>query len=256
MPYLGNAYTNVTTQVVDIDYFNTADESAGAAISYSRFAADDPAVVDMKGPADPADYLRGEFSVTANYAVGWTDKGEWQNYTRTFPDGDYVIIGGLAYDGRADAQLDQYVSLVANPKVADGSQPGVEGGQQGLTKLGVFKAAATGAWSSNDLIPLRDDSGNIAQVHLSGEKTLRWTANKADGDQDYLLLYNVGGGGGTNQLKITSITLANGQVTITYPSGTLQNAASVTGTWTDVAGAASPYTTAASGTEKYFRLKQ
>jgi hypothetical protein len=212
----------------------------------------------MKGPADPADYLRGDFSVTANYAVGWTDKGEWQNYTRTFPDGDYVIIGGLAYDGRAASQLDQYVSLVANPTVADGSTPGVEGGQQGLTKLGVFKAAATGAWSSNDLIPLRDDSGAVAKVHLSGAKTLRWTANKPDGDQDYLLLYNVGGGGTGGGLKITSVALVNGQVVITYPTGTLQSANSLVGTitWADVPGATSPYSTPPSGGQKYFRLRQ
>jgi len=46
---------------------------------------------------------------------------------------------------------------------------------------------------------------------------------------------------------------ANG-VSITY-TGTLQSADSVSGPWTDVAGATSPYGTAASGAQKYFRSR-
>jgi hypothetical protein len=38
--------------------------------------------------------------------------------------------------------------------------------------------------------------------------------------------------------------------------GTLQSADTITGAWTDVAGATSPYTAPATGTQKFFRTKQ
>ncbi len=51
-----------------------------------------------------------------------------------------------------------------------------------------------------------------------------------------------------------SITLEGGNVTITF-QGTLQSAPSVIGPWTDVP-AGSPYTTVASGVERFFRFRQ
>jgi hypothetical protein len=59
--------------------------------------------------------------------------------------------------------------------------------------------------------------------------------------------------------KLT-ITHTGGNITITWAGGgTLQSAAAVStsGTaWADVAGASSPYTTATTGTAKYYRVKQ
>ena len=44
-------------------------------------------------------------------------------------------------------------------------------------------------------------------------------------------------------------------VQLTWPVGTLQSAPAVTGTYTDVTGATSPYTNAISGSAKFFRVK-
>ena len=85
-PYTGDAYKSLIP-VADVDFMDAPDESGGAAFSYTRFKATDPYVIEMKGPADPADYNRGSWTVTANYAVGWSSPGDWQNYTRTFPKG-------------------------------------------------------------------------------------------------------------------------------------------------------------------------
>lgn len=52
-----------------------------------------------------------------------------------------------------------------------------------------------------------------------------------------------------------AISLSGGNVSITY-QGTLQSAPAITGPWTDVAGAASPYSTAASAAQLYFRSRQ
>jgi hypothetical protein len=53
-----------------------------------------------------------------------------------------------------------------------------------------------------------------------------------------------------------SIAAAAGQVQITWSAGTLQSAATITGTWTDVSGAASPYQVSPEGTQKFYRVKQ
>ena len=65
---------------------------------------------------------------------------------------------------------------------------------------------------------------------------------------------------GTATLFATGIVVGCGgnsgtdsnQVTITYNAGVLQSASSVSGPYTDVAGATSPYTVTATG-EKYYR---
>jgi hypothetical protein len=265
MPYTGNAYTNITTQVLDVDYWNDGDESGNAAFAYGRFAPDGASenVVELKGPADPADYLRGDFSVTHNYAVGWTDTADWQNYTRVFPEGTYVAYGGVAYDGRTANQINMYLSKVANPTIADGTVAGTEGGQQGLTRLGSFTGPATGAWSSNDILPLRDDAGNVAQFQLGGTNTIRWTHNKPDGDEDFLLLYRLGAAPTneppTNGLGKLSAVLSGTDVTISWTgAGTLQEANRVGPgtTWSNVPGVTGTQYVApiASGTNRFFRL--
>jgi hypothetical protein len=52
-----------------------------------------------------------------------------------------------------------------------------------------------------------------------------------------------------------AISFAGGSVTLTYSNGTLQSATDVAGTYTDVAGAGSPYTVPATGPKKFFRLR-
>ncbi len=59
------------------------------------------------------------------------------------------------------------------------------------------------------------------------------------------------------QPEFTGITLEGDTLTITWDGGgTLQSAPAVTGPWTDVDGAASPYQTTATGAAAFYRLKQ
>jgi hypothetical protein len=230
MPYLGNAYAGLAHKgTLDVDFGNDQDDSGGAAFAYNRFVAADPAVLEMKGPGDAVDSalgrLRGNFSVTANYATGWTASGDWQNYTRVFPKGKYGVILGAAHDGVADVdggtqapEINIVLSKVANPTIADGSSPGVEGGAQGLTKLGTFTGNGTGAWSSNDLVPLRNDAGEPVLIDLDGTTTVRATFSNTDGDGDFMLFYC------TDcvtqpEIEITSITRSGNQITVTWTGG-------------------------------------
>jgi hypothetical protein len=60
-----------------------------------------------------------------------------------------------------------------------------------------------------------------------------------------------------NNLNITGITAAGGNVTIQWTGGgTLQSASGVTGPWADVPGKASPATVPASGGAGFFRIRQ
>ncbi len=52
-----------------------------------------------------------------------------------------------------------------------------------------------------------------------------------------------------------SIAQSGGNVVLTWPTGTLQESGSVTGTYTNVVGATSPYTNRVSGAQGYFRVK-
>jgi hypothetical protein len=241
----------------DIDFWanGNVDTADAGAYAYGRHVSSEDVAHAIKGPGDPADFNRGSYTITQNYAVGWTDQGEWMNYTRVFPKGKYVIINAAAHDGVPDLavnEVNQILSKVANPTVADGSSSGAEGGQQGLTKLGTFLGPATGAWSSNDLIPLTDDNGNIVQVDLDGATTLRLTFNELDGDADFFLFYCLDCAAPTTQPRL-SITRNGNSIVISSDVGaTIQKATSLTNpTWTPLGTA--PQTVTADGAAAFFR---
>jgi hypothetical protein len=52
-----------------------------------------------------------------------------------------------------------------------------------------------------------------------------------------------------------TLTRANGNAVLAWPFGTLQHADVVSGPYTDVTGATSPYTATPSGTAKFYRVK-
>jgi len=276
--YTGNAYTNIMTAIADVDYMDSPDESGAAAFSYSRFKPTDANVIEMKGPADPADYNRGSWTVTQNYAVGWSSAGDWQNYTRTFPKGKYIVIAGTAHDGLSgmdildgagpagDPGVYMALSKVANPTTPDGSSPGTEAGGQGLTLLGHFNSPSTGAWSSNDLVPLTDDTtGAVKLIDLDGATTLRVsfqdpTAGGTSGtqDSDFFLFYCTDC---ADTVPIQISTSRNGStLTITWTGGgTLESSINLgsTAVWTPVAGQTpgSASVSTATGAHTFYRVK-
>jgi len=265
--YRGGAYQGLKI-VGDIDGFHDGDNSGGAAFSYQRAVATDAVVIEDKGIGDGVNNAlgrdRGSFTMDVNYALGWTTVAEWQNYTRVFPKGNYLVSGAMSHDtstGRgtldnaADFEVDMILHKVANPKIADGSS-NVDGtitmgGAQGLTRLGKFHSPGTGAWSSNDLVPLTDDNFNPVTIALEGETTLRLEFNRADGDADWIAFYCIDCTATVN--PTISIAKVAGAPQITY-TGVLQSATVVTGPYTDVAGATSPHSP--TGASRFYRSKQ
>jgi hypothetical protein len=150
----------------------------------------------------------------------------WFNYTRTFPAGRYNVYAGLSHgDGPASTTR------------VGGTLSTVSGGT--ATTVGTFDAPATGGWGNNALVPLKASNTDttLLSVELDGTKTLRFQSS--NGDFDFLLFSPAPAA----PPQITSIVRnANGSITITYSGGTLQAAPAITGPFTDVAGATSPFT--------------
>lgn len=242
MPYLGGAYTNLDA-VLNIDYVNTDGLDSNSYRKGANFTAGRNVNNDGPLTGDNSNNLRGEWSVTGNYKIGWVGTGEWMNYTRTFPAGDYNVYAGLSHGEQNANQLSASLATVAGDVTTT---------NQTATVVGTFSGTGTGGWGSNDLIPLMN-GGSLATVSLSGAQTVRF--NLGSGDYDFLLFYKTGGGGAGERI---AYSVAGGQITVTAPAGySLEKSTAVTGgTWTTVAGPGGSHTESIGTGTAYFRGKQ
>ncbi len=254
--YRGGAYLGLKA-TIDIDGWHDGDNSAGAAFAYQRAAAADEMVIEDKGGTDAVNNElgrnRGSFTMDVNYALGWTAAAEWQNYTRVFPKGTYGIVLAGSHDGLVEDEVNINLYRVANAKIADGSSAGAMGGAQGVTKLGTFLSPGTGGWSSNDLIPLRDDALNPVTVQLEGEMTLRLEFNAQDGDADWMALYCLDCVVSETPSTLSVASGANGITISADKATTIEAADNVLGPWTSIGSA--PQTVPTSGGARFFRGK-
>ncbi len=103
-------------------------------------------------------------SALSDYNLGWYDGGEWDNYTRTFPAGQYNVFlraaNGSGGNGSATLSVVSGDTTTAN---------------QTNTTLGTFTIPSTGAnaWQTYTWVPLRDAGGNLVQFTGGSLKTLR-----------------------------------------------------------------------------------
>ena len=189
---------------------------------------------------------------TVDFDVERVSTDEWLNYTRTFEAGSYQVIL------RARSRAEQSFELGQ-----------VDGGS--VAKLGTITSDVTGA--NYGFSYLRDDAGAIATVELSGRTTLRLTATDADQsiDLNYLMFLPFDPSTvvveppvptlppivlppipGQQAGAISGISRgADGSVSVEF-TGTLQAADAVTGPFTPVAGATSPFAIDASGGARFY----
>ena len=163
-----------------IDVFDTTDgdDSGGCCGTYRPDAHTEAAKGTGGGDQDRTP--RNGRDVTVDWVVGWNNEGEWCNYTRTFPAGDYKIY--VRWGSGADsltsmnAELDEVMS---DPTQSD----------QTVQKIGNFHHdTSTGGWDGFFIFsPLLDDGGQPMRVHLDGKKTLRFTIGPGALDWNYLL---------------------------------------------------------------------
>jgi hypothetical protein len=191
---------------------------------------------------------RAGFDVKVNHIVGWNDAGDWYNYTRQTPAGDYYVLGRLSSgepNNPIKGQLDEVTAGRGTPN-------------QTLKKLGTFNGPTTGNWDTFTFIALRDDSGNAAKVTLGGEKTLRFTVGPTGPvnlDINYLLFIPAGPAAPAGPKLAAARDGANIKIQWTG-TGTLESADAITGPWAAVANASSPFSAPTTGSRKFYRLRQ
>jgi len=244
MPYLGGLYAS-TGAVLNVDYFDTdAADSFPYRPSLTNKVNGANANVDMDQQTDAGtlDVVRADaWTMTSNYKIGWTAAGDWFNYTRTFPANTYEVWAALSHDPTDG--LRGSLSLVTG---------GVGTPNQTAVTLGRFNAPTSGAWGTDNLVQMKDNSGNALAISLSGVQTVRFNADS--GDYDYLLFAP---SAATPSKWITSASVAGGTVTIKWiGGGTLQSAPSLTPsiTWTDL-GTGGTFNEPEGPAAKFYRLR-
>jgi len=102
-----------------------------------------------------------------DYNVGWTDSGEWANYTRHFPAGTYNIY-----------------LRAANP-----NNPGTDNAELSGAVVGKFAIPNTGGWQSYQYAPLTDFiNGNLVEYVSDGsEQTIRLDFIQASCNVNFIL---------------------------------------------------------------------
>ena len=162
MPYRGGALAGQPAS-------NNKDYTRGNEGSSPLYRmGEDPQVpMDRTGDRD-----RGFGELDVNFKMGWIGDGQWYQYTRTFPAGDYNVYAALSHgDG------------VTSGTRMKGQFATVAGGN--ATVVGSFDYPATGGWGNNALVPMRNADGTLASVKLNGQQTVRF--NASNGDYDFLL---------------------------------------------------------------------
>jgi hypothetical protein len=145
----------------EIDYHDNVTVSQNGSPAY-RTA--DPVGLEVNGDAPKRlEYINTGF---IDYDVGWFDNGNWNNYTRTLPEGQYNVLLRAANGSTGTGGV-----TLAKVTAGQGTA------SQTTTNLGTFAIPATGGWQAYTWVPLRDASGNLAKIQVGGLETIRATSS-------------------------------------------------------------------------------
>ena len=140
-----------------------------------------PLAPDLTG--DPIDHANLRANGGTAYNIGWTDTGNWENYTRVVPIAtNYTIYARVA--SAAGGQLE--IEKLTNSTATTANQP--------LIALGRINVPNTGGSLvyNGQLTPLTDIYGNTVVTPLAGTVTLRETAITSKGyNLEYLVIVAV-----------------------------------------------------------------
>jgi hypothetical protein len=177
-----NQYANAVGSP-DIDYHDVS-----ATTGTHAYRPSDIAGTEVNGDNPPRlQYIGTGF---IDYDVGWYDNGDWNNYTRTIPSGQWNVIMRAANGttGGGSVALSQVTA-------------GLGTSNQTTASLGTFSIPATGGWQTYTWVPLRDPSGNLVKFTGTGaQQTLRATSGGANNANFYMLI-----AANTNQPTIVNV---------------------------------------------------
>ncbi|PWU08507.1 MAG: hypothetical protein C5B50_29435 [Verrucomicrobia bacterium] len=193
--------------------------------------------------------------------------------TTSFVGGKWVTTVGCQYTGRV------FISGFAYQVPA----AGLPGGINPVTWSGTFLSSTPGVtlqwlWAAAAYSSFSNDNNEIGVKPVDGSTCTTFANSDHAGTPEYWKSKVIGGargGGGSNwtgslsgtlgltpcvavvassDVKLT-IQMVNGQIQLSWPSGTLQEAGSTAGPYSDVAGATSPYIVSPSAPQKVYRVR-
>lgn len=183
--YIDNAdYTSSAsgTSYFGLDSVNTVDTvkgtSTGVNASDYRAGATDgtrtqtPASTDV--PRQRFLDLAAIDPAVVDHVIGNWSSAEWQNYTRTFPAGNYNIYARVSSGSSSTLTLDHVTA-------------GQGTSSQTKTNLGTFGYTGNNILSYT-WVPLKNSLGNLAVVNLGGVNTLRVTSGGSANANFYMLV--------------------------------------------------------------------
>ena len=216
MPYYGGAYAGLNA-IEGIDIDNHDDDSSNVYRIGEENIDGTHANVNITGQGDLG---RDGWTMTSNFRSGWTG-GEWQNYTRNIPAGNYEVWEALSFDGHDAHQLHASLAMVTS----DPSQP-----NQTFTRLGTFDAPGSGGWGNNNYVQLTDDADGLPAVITIGAGATTLRSFNDSGDFDYIRLVP------TTRARLNKVVdLGAGTITFTWNNGdVLMQSDTIDGVFTKV----------------------
>lgn len=236
--FFDNPQVNDYAGLTGTDGVDGHNTSTGVGTAYRPA---DPSVLgkEVNGAAPRAQYLAAG---TNDYDIGWTAAGNWANYTRTYPKGEYnVYLRASSPNGQAaGASLWQVTS-------------GLGTADQTTNKLGIFNFPVTGGWQTYQFVPLVNSNTNLVVITNSGAvSTFRLYQDTGGYNLNFLMLVPAAPVVSHSAL---SIGLVNGTPSITF-TGTFQSSSNASGPYQDLSGATSPYTPPTTGSAAFYRSRQ
>lgn len=140
---------------IDFNYANTPPGN-----SYR-----DSGLVGVENNGDASQRLQYLTNSVQPYDLGYYNGGNWLNYTRNFPSGDYNVFVRAADGSTALGNVG--ISVVTG---------GWGTSAQSTTNLGSFNIPATGGWQTYVWAPLRDANGNLVRFAGGTTNTLKATS--------------------------------------------------------------------------------
>lgn len=191
--------------VPGVDYHSNFGDTAVAGETAFRWC--DPVKTQLTYDAERAKFEEASSDAGVpipDYHRHNVEEGEWQNYTRTFPEGDYhVYLRAATTSGNPSIQLDRVTS---DPSAPD----------QTTSFLGIFEGGQSGQY---EYVPLFDEFGQQAILSLSGEDTLRLTSVESGSaiDLNFMVLMPAA----EHDPYVVSTTPENGALSVA-PSGSIE----------------------------------
>ncbi|HEV2693951.1 MAG TPA: hypothetical protein VG347_13740 [Verrucomicrobiae bacterium] len=178
----------------EIDFHDGATVSQVNPAQYRN----DPVGLELNGDKPRLPYIGTGF---IDYDVGYNAGGDWQNYTRTFPVGDYNIFVRAANGSTGLASGVTTLSQVTS---------GLGTSNQTTVNLGTFTEPSTGSgnWQTYTWAPLRDSGGNLVKFTGGSVKTLRATITAANQNVHFYALFPAN----TNLPTLTGVNPTSGGI--------------------------------------------